>query len=76
MKPRDILGIVVRSTAFFFFMNALQSCFARLIEAAFNGSFAEHTKAYLWSQPLVCISVSAVLFCIARPLERLAYPAT
>jgi predicted Kef-type K+ transport protein len=76
MKPRDIFGIVVRCTAFFFFMMALQQFLAPLIGAIFAGSFTELMKGYVWSQPISSLAVSALLFCLARPLERLAYPAS
>jgi hypothetical protein len=74
MKPRDIFGIVVRSTAFFFFMSALQQFLSPLIGAIFAWSFTELLKGYVWSQPIGSLLVSALLFALARPLERLAYP--
>ena len=76
MKPRDIFGIVVRSTAFFFFMSALQQFLSPLVGGMFAGSFTELMKGYVWSQPISSLAVSAVLFGLARPLERLAYPNT
>jgi Na+-driven multidrug efflux pump len=73
MKPRDIFGIVVRSTAFFFFMSALQQALSPLVGAMFSGSQTDLSRLYVWSGALSSFILSAILFALARPLEWLAY---
>ena len=57
-------------------MMALQQFLAPLVGAIFAGSFTNLMKGYVWSQPVSSLVVSALIFALARPLERLAYPAS
>lgn len=73
MKPRDIFGIIVRGTAFFFVVMAVQQSVSHVIEMLLSWSFEPWSKGYLWAGPISSFIIGVGLFALATPLERLAY---